>query len=344
MNLTWRTATLEEKRPPDTIMSTDKRVIDQFEYLDFLDRNGGQADRAKITQKFRDADTLGVRDELQRMDAVKVVLVSTGGRTKGMVTITDAGREILAKSRASLPVVIPPVPDPAPARHATETPVTLVVTSFLPSVPIRPGPRCPSCGEPVAAASVGTVCILCGHWHGEEPKEGCSCCQRAYDDSDGMFAFQGPTASDVLFAMFQAGQPVNRQDMITRFAEEYHSRVGDLFDTLVSGGRVVRAGIDDETGNELYRPITLEEGGRDVRELPVPTNNVIPPSVVLGLWPGSLIASARDTFTWLQRTVVDHLSRLGDLGWIVEARSWRYGTGWTIRSLLAGGRATDIDE
>src|SRR5207247_6758204 len=27
-------------------------------------------------------------------------------------------------------------------------------------------------------------CISCGHWHEEEPQDGCSCCDRSYDDPD----------------------------------------------------------------------------------------------------------------------------------------------------------------
>ncbi len=290
---------------PDAIMSTNKLVIDPIQYLDFLDKSSGRADQTDITRKFRDADTRSIRVTLEGMGAVEVVPVSTNGRTKKVVAIKDIGREMLAKSRASLPAVVP-VPGTTPGSRAAGTSVRAVTTSFPPSLPTRPGPCCPSCGEPVAPASVATVCprcrrlvgpslppppprqdcIFCGHWHGEEPKDGCSCCQRSYDDPDAMLVVHEPTAREVLWSVATSGQPATRRDVIMRFAEEYHSKVGDLFAVLVRDGALVAVGPHDETGETLYgrpsprdlpptpddTPVTLEEVAEYVRALPVPNN------------------------------------------------------------------------
>jgi hypothetical protein len=288
----WRTATLKTQA---TTMAANNTVIDPIQYLDFLDQNGGQADQTTITRKFRNADTLSTRDDLVGSYAIKVDLVRTRGRTKEVITMTDAGQDLLAKARATVPAVVQPVP----------TTVPTVTTSFLPSLPNQSGLRCPSCGQPVAPAAVATVCPrcrrlvgpslppppprqdcpLCGHWHEEEPEDGCSCCARSYDNPDAMFAVHEPTARDVLWAVATSGQAVTRQDVITRFKEEYQPVVADLFDVLVRDGALGAVG-HEESSEALYSrpsprdlpptpddtPITLAEVADYVRALPVPNN------------------------------------------------------------------------
>src|SRR5262249_31109605 len=94
---------------------------------------------------------------------------------------------------------------------------------------------------------------------------------------------QAPTARDVVWFVTTAPQPLTRQDVIARFAEEYHSKVGDLFDMLLYDGALVGVGRDESGSEILYQrpvppelpptpgdaPITLEEVAEYVRALPV---------------------------------------------------------------------------